>query len=344
MDTPQIPESERQAIRAFLQRTEVRQSTLHRIATAFIGGAGLLLLIPIFLRDVVEAMLNQFLTLPELIPNFNTPLNWFLLLVLSYPFILSLGIPLYGVYLLLKDIVHFYFTIYSPGFAEGLLNPSFAMNGLMLSPDEAPIAKKAVMQAQYQHPQIEFLIPFSEGRRNLYFDKLIESTQKQILPKGRSLEELRETLPENTDWKEAQRMSAAFGIARSLDRSLIDEVAMSEMALARNIMYLRRLILRYIKTLLMFIWTAVISFGAIPFLQDGSFPKFWVLAIVYSIWSIAALQILHWPIRWIYRHRYDSLPYEQIDAQLTHMERRITPFLWVAIVLSILALAILFLF
>lgn len=339
MDSPKLSEQERNAIRAFLQRCEVRQSTLHRIATSFVGGAGLLLLIPIFLRDVVESLLANYLALP-----FDTALHWLLALLLAYPFALSLGIPLYGVYLLLKDIVHFYFTIYSPGFSANLLNPTFSLNGLTLAPDEAPEAKAAAIQLQYQHPQIEFLMPFSEGRRNLYFDKLVESTEGAIFPSSRDIESLKAILPEDADWKDAQRMSAAFGIARSLDRSLIEEVAMTEMAVARNILYLRRLVLRYVKTLLMFLWTAVISFVALPILQDGRFPKFWVLALVYGVWSLAAMRILHWPIRWIYRHRYDNLPAEQVDAQLRHMEKRITPYLWVAIVTSILTIALLMLF
>jgi hypothetical protein len=341
LEIPEVSEQERNAIRAFLARTEVRQSTLHRIATAFVSGAGLLLLIPIFLRDVVDSLLAVYLNLPGNLPFSNFLINGVLFFLLLYPFVLSLGIPLYGVYLLLKDIVHFYFTIYSPGFAESLLNPTFSMSGLALSPDEAPAAKRAVIQLQYQHPQIEFLMPFSEGRRELYFDKLVESTKGDILPSSRRREALADILPEDTNWKDDQRMSAAFGLARSLDRSLIEEVAVAEMALARNILYLRRLVLRYAKTLLMFLWTAVISFVALPFVNHAAYPKLWVLAIVYMIWSIIALRMLHWPIRWIYRHRYDSLPHDQIDAQLTHMERRIIPYVWTAIVASMLAIGIL---
>jgi hypothetical protein len=340
-EIPEISEQERGAIRAFLQRTEVRQSTLHRVATAFVSGAGLLLLIPIFLRDVVDSLLAVYLNLPAALPFASHWLNGTLLLLLLYPFVLSLGIPLYGVYLLLKDIVHFYFTIYSPGFAESLLNPTFSMSGLALSPDEAPLAKKAVINLQYQHPQIEYLLPFSEGRRELYFDKLVESTKGEILPSSRRRDVLAEILPEDTNWKDDERMSAAFGIARTLDRSLIEEVAVAEMAVARNILYLRRLVLRYAKTLLMFLWTAVISFVALPFVQHPQFPKLWVLALVYLLWSLVARQLLHWPIRWIYRHRYDSLPREQVDAQLTHMERRITPYIWAAILSSLLAIGFL---
>ncbi len=49
---------ERNAMRAYLGRAEVRLSTLHRIATAFIGGAGLLLLIPVFIKDAIDSIMQ----------------------------------------------------------------------------------------------------------------------------------------------------------------------------------------------------------------------------------------------------------------------------------------------
>lgn len=42
----------RNAMRAFLQRSEVRLSTMHRIANAFLSGAGLLVLFPVFTAAV----------------------------------------------------------------------------------------------------------------------------------------------------------------------------------------------------------------------------------------------------------------------------------------------------
>src|SRR5687768_5024416 len=105
---PEYTEAERNAMRSYIQRSEVRLSTLHRVATAFISGAGLLLLIPVFFKDAVDSLLavllaqagNQF-------SNLGGVLGWaltaLLFLCLLYPLLLSLVIPLYGVYLLLKD-------------------------------------------------------------------------------------------------------------------------------------------------------------------------------------------------------------------------------------------------
>ena len=52
-------EESRAAMRAYLQRSEVRLSTVHRIGQALLGGSALILLLPLFLRDVVPRMLTM---------------------------------------------------------------------------------------------------------------------------------------------------------------------------------------------------------------------------------------------------------------------------------------------
>lgn len=339
-----LTDSERNAMRAYLQRTEVRLSTLHRIATAFISGAGLLLLIPVFFKDAVDNLLtvllantsNQFETLGTL----GIVLTILLYACLLYPLLLSLIIPLYGVWLLLKDIVHFYFTIYMPGFSENLLNPTFALSALMFSVDESPRGKRQVMRHQYDRSHMGYVMPFSEERKELYFDDLIENTDGQIIPSSRSIEELDAAgvLPPEVDTQEINRFNAALGIARGLDRTLAQEVAVAELSLARHVLYLRRLVLRYVKTLLMFIWTTAISFMMLPLLKDGRFPIFLVFAAAYFIWVIAVMPIIEWPVTWLYRHRHEKPPIERIDAQLRQMQDLIAPYVKIGIGIVGLAL------
>jgi hypothetical protein len=337
-------EGERNAMRTFLQRTEVRLSTLHRIATAFVGGAGLLLLIPIFFRDVIDSLmifyLEQFGNLyPQLGQSTGIALSIILFLSLLYPLLLSLAIPLYGVYLLLKDIVHFYFTIYLPGFPQNLLNPTFSLHAIAFSPDESQAAKQEITRFQYQPEHMNFLMAFSEGKRQEYFDNFIKRTKGEIIPRSRRIEALieRDALPEHYDPKEVDRFNAAFGIARSLDRALVEEVAMAEMALVRAVMYLRRLVIRYVKTLLMFIWTTVVAFLMLPFTQSQRYPTLLIVSIGYLVWSVVVLRVIRLPIHWIYRHRLGDVNREHVDAQLTFLERRIEPFCQVAILASIAA-------
>ena len=79
-------------------------------------------------------------------------------------------------------------------------------------------------------------------------------------------------IPAPIDRQEVERFNAAFGLARILDRPLVYEVAKTEVSLARHTLYLRRLVLRYLRTLLAFIWTTLVIFIMVPFLQDERFP------------------------------------------------------------------------
>lgn len=336
-EQPEITDAERNAMRVYLQRSEVRLSTLHRIATAFISGAGLLLLIPVFVKDAVDQIIavlltNAFNQYPELGLN-GLLLTLVMVVTLIYPILLSLGIPLYGVYMLLKDIVHFYFTIYTPGFSTNLLNPTFALTGIMFSTDESPRVKREVMRYQYEATAMGFMIPFSKGRSELYFDTIIEKSNGDILPTSRSLDKLKASgvLPENYDEGNVQRFNAALGIARGLDRTLVQEVAITEMALVRHVLYLRRLMFRYIKTLLMFIWTTLVSLIMLPLLHDAHFPPFVVLALGYLVWSLGVVPIIQMPRRWIYRHRQGDAHRDHIDPQLQSMERTLRFYCYAAI-------------
>jgi hypothetical protein len=333
-------------MRAYLQRCEVRLSTLHRIATAFIGGAGLLLLIPVFFKDAFDSLLSVMLTtIGNHFPvqgNAGILITAIMYLCLLYPLFLSLIIPLYGVYLLLKDIIHFYFTIYTPGFPENLLNPTFALTGVMFSTDESPAGQREVMRYQYNATQLGFMIPFSQERKELYFDSIIANTNADIIPSSRRVDVLQQmdVLPENFDAANVNRFNAALGIARSIDRTLAQEVAVTEMSLVRHVLYLRRLMLRYVMTLLMFIWTTVISFLILPFLKDTHFSPFVVFGIGYVVWALAVRWILDFPLYWIYRHRRSDAPLDHVDPQLKLMQDVISPYCLLALVSAALGLAL----
>lgn len=345
-DTP-LTEAERNALRSYIQRAEVRISTQHRIATAFISGAGLLLLIPIFLRDIIDGELTVFLQIKaNLFPAWDQTTGLIAtivtLLTLGVPLILSLLIPMYGVYLLLKDLVHFYYTLYMPGFDHDLLNPTFALGGISFSPDESPRAKQQIMKFQYIPEHMDFMLPFSKGKRELYFDKMIEETGGALMPPSRSLEMLQREgiLNGQKDHQTALHFNAAFGLSRSFDRDLIQEAAISEMHLTRNVLYLRRLMLRYVKTLLLFIWTAVTSFIMLPMLRDDRFPHLLILALGYVAWSVAVLPILKVPAGWLYRHRREDPEPQQMDAQLTQFETFVRGWMRMAVLMASIALVL----
>lgn len=341
---PPLTDGERNAMRAYLQRTEVRLSTLHRIAVAFINGAGLLVLFPIFFREVIATLVEVYLAnFDNLFPLLGEVGGWavtfILYAALSYPFLLSLFIPIYALYLLLKDIVHFYFTIYAPGFPEELHNPTFTTFGVLFSADESLNAKRQILLHQYRTDLINFTMPFSEGRRQIYFDDLIEQTGGAIVPETRGVDYL-ETIGvvgKESDRKNAERFSTALGLARSLDRTLVEEVAIQEASLVRQIMYLRRMVLRYMKTLMMFIWTTLVSFMMVPFLEDDRFPVWLVLSGGYLVWSVLAMKVMHLPIMWMFRHTKKIEDIDHVDSQLMILENSMKKYVRVAIVASAVA-------
>lgn len=343
--TTPLTDAERNAIRAYLQRCEVRISTQHRIATAFIGGAGLLVLIPIFLRDIVDGILAFLIAqIGNVYPSLPSPLGEGLSVLffvcIGYVFVLSLAIPLIGVYWLLEDLVHFYFTLYMPGFPDTLLNPTLALGGINFSPDESERVKTAVMKTQYDAANMAFMMPFSAERREQYFDALIKETDEMILPPNREVGALQAAgLVGETpaDVQRAQHFNAAMGIARGVDRQLVEEVAISEMHLTRNTLYLRRLLLRYVKTLLMFLWTTVMSFLMLPLLHDERIPNLTVLGFGFVLWASLVGWIIRSPVRWIYRHRVEDPEPRHIDAQLTKLETRVRPFIRAGQVIAVIA-------
>lgn len=341
-----LSDGERNAMRTYLQRCEVRLSTLHRMALAFIGGAGLLLLIPVFFKDVIDTIIEILLAQSgNHFPALGTPGLWLTLglyLLLGYALLLSLVIPLYAVYLLLKDIVQFYFTIYMPGYPDDLLNPTFALSALAFWPDESPAVKREIMRYQYQDAHSQFMAPFSENKREHYFDAFVAETEGKILPATRQVADLRAAgvVADDMTDKHIVRFNAAMGLARSLDRTLLEDVAITEMALVRHVLYLRRMVMRYMKTLLMFLWTTIIAFLMLPLLKDPDFPVFVVLSAGYLVWSVAVVPIMRLPVHWIYRHRKANAGKKHIDKQLRLLEDRLYGFCLLSIGTSLVALVL----
>lgn len=333
---PYTPD-ERNAMRAYLQRTEVRNSTLHRIAIGFVSGAGLMILIPPFFKEIIDGILLVLLRNIDrvFVPGMTVPdvaLGLAMYAMVIYPLIVSLAIPIYALYSLLQDIVHFYFSVYAPGFSHGLVHPTFSLGGVAFSPDESPRAKREIMEYQYSHPNhMMYLMPFSSRRRELYFDHLMKETEGEIIPESRRLERLKREglLPPDADEHLVNQFNTALGIGRVFDRALVEEVAYQEMAIVRNVMYLRRLVLRYVKALLLFVWTMIVSFVMLPFFQEPRLPAFVVLSGGYLVWALVAPTLMRLPIRWMYRHRTrDSIETQnQIDLQLQYLEYRVWPYI-----------------
>ena len=130
------------ALRAYLQRAEVRLSTMHRIAGAFLGGAGLLLLLPTFLRDApvkVFGVINK--AVPMLSTQWNLP-PLLIMIMLGLPVVTAYTIPVYALWLLLQDLTLFYFSVNTPRnvslgkSGKPIFHPRFSLTAIPFSDDE----------------------------------------------------------------------------------------------------------------------------------------------------------------------------------------------------------------
>ncbi len=304
MSTPKaiekpIPPDERNGMRVYLQRAEVRLSTMHRVAGIFLNGAGLLILFPLLFRDVVRDMMVILVT--------NTS-SILVSLPLVVPFVISLALPLYSLYLLLKDLVEFYFAGNFPGYSTR--TPRFVIPASVLPPDEASSPKKKVLEIQYSDDDYgsglrKFALPFDDEdeKEKKYYDDVVKDG---IIPETRKdLPNLNASSSKETK-REKEHFNAIFGLSGAYDRNLVDEVAFTEVMLARHASSLRILVLRYAKALLVVIWTILVSFSTVAIVHAVGKPSgvddpysMMVVAGLYCFWAVGTYFVVRLPIRWI---------------------------------------------
>jgi hypothetical protein len=135
----------------------------------------------------------------------------------------------------------------------------------------------------------------------------------------------------------------AFGLAGLKDRPLLEEVAKMEISLVRHGLHLRRLVLRYLKAFLLFIFTSLVllaassSAGLSGITSKG--PEAWQMAVLFFAFCVlgyVAPLLIRWPIRWIAAlapasHDHDPM---QWDDHIVDFERMVT---YVACFMAVLA-------
>jgi hypothetical protein len=389
---PKFTVDERNAMRAYLARGEVRLSTMHRVAVGFLSGAGLLLLFPVFLKDgvltLVRALLDYTPVLPPDLHLLGTLGVVLLYLCLLYPFLLSLSLPGAALLLLLEDIVRFYFVGHPPNFPHEHFNPRFAMTGIAFSPDESEEVKARILRYEYGTDLINFVVSSADAQSG-YYSNIIDKPRRLIVPSTRKLPRLlRAGVMQLADPKaletvrdddvvrihssyqngegeesilqtptvertvgEIDRFNAALGLAGFIERPLYAEVAKTEVSLVRHGLKLRRLVLRYFQALLILIWTALVTFMMLPFLQPGltsgsiRFSMPMVFAGGFLIWALLAPTIVQLPVQWIVTHaRADAhreavQHFQKLDA--VHNFGKLTQrFCYGAVATSVIALVL----
>lgn len=229
---------ERAAMRAFLQRCEVRLSTMHRVATALLSGAGILVLLPAVERDAVVQVLRALLV---------GPVRWSRGL-LAVAVVLSIFLSLAVLWLLIIELTRFYF--HSNHVIEGdreVFTPRFTLTGLRIPGDElGPATRAAYNGVHSSDASVRLLVPGNERARARIDQQL------GVYP----------GLVDPDVEPDLARAQAMFRLAASASRPMVEEVSKIEHGMVRHMLRLQVIVLRYVKALLVIVVTALAAFAA----------------------------------------------------------------------------------
>lgn len=288
-------------IYAYLQRGETRLSTLHRVAGVFLGGAGLLTLFPVFFRDAFFEIVGA-LSRPPSAEFIGTDLlNRGILAVLAT---FTVGTAIYALYLLLKDLVLFYFTAHHLGSLNPKTYPRFILSGIRVSAEAVSgEGQEKIDSARRSDDFLGLLVPKDKTNR------------RDIVREAKELDYQR---PITTD---SEIGDFLFDYTASIPRTIYEEVAKMEVSLARHHSLLRVLVLRYAKAFLLTILTTLAVIVVAGLLrqitgvhkeplhtilgqQGGIFatylPFLWLIVFcVFAAWSYLADFLVQRPIKWI---------------------------------------------
>lgn len=301
-------EESRAAMRAFLQRSEVRLSTIHRVAQALLGGSALILLLPLFLRDAFPKMITVILS------SYDAGQAVLPIIAIALAASLVILLPVPAIFMLIGDLLGFYFTSNTfgsnPGGGEGphrvVFNPRFIIPGLGFNHDELSPRTRELLAAGRE----------DEWTRGLLVPRSVEDDGWRDRFDTRGFQVWGFTAAEGAEG-DAARLRHAFRLAGlSRDRTLAGDVARTEALIARHVLAIRTVVLRYSKALLLLISTTVVTLGASGLVDQATredpsggrfidgFPyrSLFLVALTYGLWAPLAARSVTSPLRMIQKH------------------------------------------
>lgn len=296
------------ALQPFLIRTEIRLSTLHRTAACLLGGAAIMLLLPLFFPAAPATLLGAVLH----IGGVSTPAAVLLAVAMAIVF----GLPIWGFILIVADLIGFFFTGHRfdldaidaeptdanssdeideirQASGDAVFNPRLALPGLRAPAAEMPLAAYAKL-ASMRQDLLGVLLPVDADWRARFDDRM-----HRIFRLG----------PVEKPLEDTARLGYAFRLAASVPRTLLEETAKAELLLTKHILLLRIGQLRFFKTLLLVPVTVLTVILATSLVADdatvsgtGSPSRELVeLIAVLLLWGPLAVGAVGSPNRWIFR-------------------------------------------
>ncbi|HQV59056.1 MAG TPA: DUF1775 domain-containing protein, partial [Ilumatobacteraceae bacterium] len=255
-------------------------STLHRVATALLSGAGLTVVLPVVARDSVTGVLRS------IVEGQITAVDVFLGVAVT----VMLLLPCVALWLLIRDLTRFYFHANHFGPAgRQTFTTRFTLTALRLPVDELGAeAKAALDQARDQPSIVRLLVPANEDARR--------AIDRQLAVYGH---------PHGPDETDVDRAHHLFEFADSSSRPLLEEVAKLEHGMVRHTLRLQIVVLRYVKALLTLLITAVAIYSADAVVANVApgrgigIHDSTTLAAIVLIWAPIVMLAVTAPIRWI---------------------------------------------
>lgn len=297
---PTGPE-DRAAMRAFLQRAEVRLSSIHRAATALLSGAGVLVLLPTLSREALVTVARALLSLERTLTS--------TLLLVGVAGVLAAMVAV--IWLLLFELTQFYYHSAELSVSgRTSFSPHLALSSLRIATDEvSPQAAIRLGSGRDDVDSIGLIVPPNvRGRDRI--DRQVAAHRSD-----RSLSDDRD------------RADALLGLVGARDHDLATEVARTEYVMARHAQHLQVIILRYLKALLVVIVSLilVLTIAAVvePPSPVGPRVATWTVVLL-LVWAPTAMFATTSPVRWIgalLRSEGASRSGIRYDPEMTRLER-----------------------
>lgn len=313
---------DRAAARAFLQRSEVRLGTLHRVATALLSGAGLMVLLPAMMRDQIAGVVGALVTIDPSAAH----------VVLAGIAAIVLALPLVVLFALLGDLTRFYFHAHHvEGSSGAVFVPRFTLTGLQIPGDDlSPAASAEVASARLDDSAVELVVPPNRsGRRRI--DQRLSAY---------------DLAPRDAEATDLDRAAGLFELIGTRERSLAVEVAKVEYGMTRHLLRLQVIVIRYVKALLVFLVTALAIFGAAAVVtrdeRVGTAGQLW-LSVIFGVWAAVATLAVSSPVRWVddmLRAEGATAQSVAADPEFTRFERVVVAVGAGVLVLSIVVLVL----
>jgi len=236
---------------------------MHNVAGAFVGGAGLFVLLPILVKDTIILYLTTFLHQLDSKAPWPT-MAWVV------PITIAALLPLVGTMLMIKQVLCLYFVPHRG--STSIFVPRFALSAITLPTDgphaDAPSRlKEGVLDAMYDTSMIMSVVPFSRRQVRKAILTSPKAEIATIVPELRRKQQNKILKSKDEQWNDDQREEYAFysnafnalsGFSGVVDRTLIQQCAKLEDSLIRFNIGLRILMIKYTQSLLIGLWVSLV--------------------------------------------------------------------------------------